>query len=455
MASLFITRQNVPSFKEWKAADGREVAAIARANGAVNGVWMPDALNNNPAVRGFLKVPAAKRAGFLSGGGAGKPGGPLVQFEEHVIDTEIGLGGENKLTGAALMAVRLTLACPFDDFKVNFIESIVGMYPGMCKAYLSKLPEQNGDERAFYAVFFDAKELVNVKLSHDLTKPTAFRQLIDDAVVKSVEVVAQETFTDVLGYESSTIGSELKAPPPKVTRFDWVPEVALSFDDSNKGGTNYKVEVWGRINGEHIAKLSAACEYLAKHQHTFAYNLNYVIESDLEHIVRQKCGAFSGKAKDHLRVHAGSPLVLLNDVYLGSIREFESWANKTYGYVDKTMDALYAKRARKNFAEYMEAEKDSKDFVFFDMAYIAENGTAMALKPRIVVELYKNSMPKAAFNMVTLCEDKFTGMYVCMYVCMFVCMYVYIRRVLHVCDAYGYACLCEWLHVCVFTCVSV
>ena len=69
----------------------------------------------------------------------------------------------------------------------------------------------------------------------------------------------------------------------------------------------------------------------SKHQHTFSYAIEYVLESDLDVVVHKKCSGLPGKAKDHLRLHAGGPLVLLNGAYLGSIREFEIWADKTYG----------------------------------------------------------------------------------------------------------------------------
>ena len=272
MSSLFITRQNVPSVKEWRAGDGKEAPAKLQTMGAVCGAWMPDAVNNKPAIKAVIKVPATARANFLSGGGVGTPGGPSVLFEEHIIDTEVGLGGANKLTGAAMMTCRLTLACSLDDFRVTWVESITPLYPGLSKAYLCKLPEQNGDERVMYVVFFDAKGLLEAKLSHDLSKSnTTFYQFIEQGVLKRVEVLAEEVRTDVLGYLTSNILSDPKAPdnnlkPPKVTYFDWAPEVPVAFDNNNKGGTYYKVEIWGRINGELMAKLDAACEFLAKHQ---------------------------------------------------------------------------------------------------------------------------------------------------------------------------------------------
>jgi len=387
MASLFITRQNVASFKEWRAGAGAQAPAAAKALGVAMGVWIPDALNNQTAVKAFLKVPAQARVQFMSGGGVGMPGGAPVQFEEHIIDAELGLGGENKLQGAAILRCNLTLACSYDDFKVTFIENIVNMYPGLCKAFLCKLPERNGEERAMYTVFFDAAALSDVKLSHDLTKPTAFSQLIEDKVLAAVEAFATEVPTDVIGYGSSKIQKE--KPPPKVSRFEWVPEVAVAFDNANKSGDEYKLEIWGRLNGELLAKVSAGCEYLAMHQHTFSYTLNSVIEADLEQIILQKTRGLPGKAKDHVRMFPGMPLVMLNGKYLGSSPQFEAWAETTYGYKDKTLDALYHARARKTMAAYMEREQDVKDFVYLDMAYMTASGTPEPIKPRIVIELYK------------------------------------------------------------------
>jgi hypothetical protein len=117
MATLLIARHNVHSFKEWKAGSGQSAIDKCRELGAVKGVWVPDKLNNLPAVRSFLKVPAEKRTAFMASYVA--PAGPPVQLEEYVIDQEVGLGGENKLTGCAMMMCRLTLACPYEDFKVD------------------------------------------------------------------------------------------------------------------------------------------------------------------------------------------------------------------------------------------------------------------------------------------------------------------------------------------------
>ena len=383
MASLFILRAAKPP-----------TAAQCRELGAVKGAWMPDAVSNQPGSRAVVKVPAAARSQFQ------ERACTAGQFEELTIDAEVGLGGEDKLTGSAMMMCRLVLACPYDDFKVTFIQSIAQLYPGLCKAYLGRLPEKNGDERAFYCVFFDKAALFDVKLSHDLSKPSEFSKLLDDGVVKEVEVLSVEHHTDVLGY------GDINAPPPKKLHFDWVPEVTSSFDENNRSGARNHVEMWGRINCELTAKLQAACDFLDKHQHTFSFSIQYVIESDLEIVVRERCTSLPGKAKDHLRLHAGGPLVILNSDYLGSIREFEGWAASTYGYADKTMDALYAKRARKSLAMYMEREKDAKDFVFLDLAVKQPDGSALALKPRIVIELYKKLLPKASFNMLTTCEDK-------------------------------------------------
>ena len=85
----------------------------------------------------------------------------------------------------------------------------------------------------------------------------------------------------------------------------------------------------------------------------------------------------------------GLPLVMRNGKYLGSSPQFEAWAETTYGYKDKTLDALYHARARKTMAAYMEREQDVKDFVYLDMAYMTAPGKPEPIKPRIVIELYK------------------------------------------------------------------
>jgi len=40
-------------------------------------------------------------------------------------------------------------------------------------------------------------------------------------------------------------------------------------------------------------------------------------------------------------------------------------------------------------AAYMEREQDVKDFVYLDMAYMTASGKPEPIKPRIVIELYK------------------------------------------------------------------
>jgi hypothetical protein len=170
--------------------------------------------------------------------GVGTPRGAPVQFEEHIIDAELGRGGENKLQSAAILRCNLTLACSYDDFKVAFTENIVNMYPGLCKALLCKLRFSREREKRRGArhvtVFFGAAALSDVKLSHDLTKPTAFSQLVEDKVVAAVEAFATEVPTDVIGYGSSKIQKE--KPPPKVSRFEWVPEVEVALKRQQGGG---------------------------------------------------------------------------------------------------------------------------------------------------------------------------------------------------------------------------
>ena len=52
-----------------------------------------------------------------------------------------------------------------------------------------------------------------------------------------------------------------------------------------------------------------------------------------QHHLPRKGGA---RGANHLRVHAGMPLVMCNGEYDGSIREFEAWARRLYGYSDRT-----------------------------------------------------------------------------------------------------------------------
>lgn len=63
--------------------------------------------------------------------------------------------------------------------------------------------------------------------------------------------------------------------------------------------------------------------------------------------VKAHTASFPGKQKDHMRVHAGGPLVLINGEYLGCMREFEKFVKNKYQYVDNTIDSFFTNRARK------------------------------------------------------------------------------------------------------------
>ena len=78
--------------------------------------------------------------------------------------------------------------------------------------------------------------------------------------------------------------------------------------------------------------------------------------------------------RDHLRVHAGMPLVMCNGEYVGSIREFEAWARRLYGYSDRTPDSLYASRARKALQRYMAEHAGRFDFLYLDLGVKGADG---------------------------------------------------------------------------------
>ncbi|KAJ1483326.1 hypothetical protein T484DRAFT_2595136 [Baffinella frigidus] len=171
----------------------------------------------------------------------------------------------------------------------------------------------------------------------------------------------------------------------------------------------HKLSVKGRHSDQHLAKINAACEHLQRTQQTFTFESLGLIEADFESTVREEVNGQRGKARDHLRLHGGSPLVMCNGAYIGSIREFEAWALTRYGYQDKTIDSLYNARARKALQKYMVDNAAKYDFMYLDLGMKNEAGDVVELKPRVTIQLYRDLLPKTCENFTSLCEGAYNG----------------------------------------------
>jgi len=169
------------------------------------------------------------------------------------------------------------------------------------------------------------------------------------------------------------------------------------------------LEVWGRVTDHTLAKIDAACEHLARTQQTFSYEARPLIEADFEATVRETVQMLKGKSRDHLRVHAGMPLVMCNGEYVGSIREFEAWARRLYGYSDRTPDSLYASRARKALQRYMAEHAGRFDFLYLDLGVKGADGETVPIRPRVTIQVFRELLPKTSENFTALCEGAYAG----------------------------------------------
>ena len=294
------------------------------------------------------------------------------------IDFELGYGGSFTMDGAAMLTCELTLAGTYDEWKAAFITKATSaeepLYPGMSKCFACK----GGDDKASFVVVFSAAALEEAKLQHTVEKPTVMREFVEAGLVRSVDALTWDT-------------------------------VNSAVDLDNVAGAMQHLEVWGRVTDHTLAKIDAACEHLARTQQTFSYEARPLIEADFEATVRETVQMLKGKSRDHLRVHAGMPLVMCNGEYVGSIREFEAWARRLYGYSDRTPDSLYASRARKALQRYMAEHAGRFDFLYLDLGVKGADGETVPIRPRVTIQVFRELLPKTSENFTALCEGPYAG----------------------------------------------
>lgn len=386
--SLFILRFNSSSVDAWKEQIVVHQKVFADL-GAKKMLVSPSVMNNLPSVVLFVTLPSENKDAFLNffqGDAAAdvpppvleSPLGKLltapVQIEEFQVDFELGYGGSKAMAGSAVLVCTLTLVCAYDDFKAIFFELKDQLYPGCSKAFVCRV----GDDQVSYVVVFPASHLAAAKALHSSIKPTPIRSLIEEGQVK------------------------------EVTSLEWY-GLLCAVDRDNYAGPEQKIKIFGRINDAKLAKLSAACEQLQRSQETFSADISGLIEAEFELVVKTMTATMPGKSKDHLRVHAGGPLVLCNGEYVGSIREFELWALERYQYADNTPEYMYRARGRKALAAYMEAQGEDADFVFLDLAVLGAENKADPINPRVIIQLHRATLPKTCENFLTLAEESYAG----------------------------------------------
>jgi len=374
---LVVVQHNVnhPSFSKWAAHHAGDAQDHCQRLKSVRAIMSSQCVKNLPGVIGLFCIREEDKDSFL-------PGYMSLDFapstdvdvKTYEVDLDLGYGGGIAMKRSSMMICELTLQIPYEEWKQVFMETHKQLYVNVSKAFVCP----TGEKSVFLCVLFDRERLQEVQRQHDVTKPSIFRQFVDDGIVKQIDHI------------------------------DWHSQVPIAFDYYNKSGPTQSLRILGKVNDPLLAKMVAACEFLKLHQETFSYSQESLIESEFLVQVADMVQNFEGKARDHLRMHAGGPLVLCNGGYVGSIREFEKWAFDMYEYQDKTPDSLYAGRARKSLAAYMQSRSTDCDFVFLDVAF-RDGEVAKEVKPRIIIELYKNIAPKAVENFKSMCENAYRG----------------------------------------------
>lgn len=299
-----------------------------------------------------------------------------VSSERFPVDFELGYGGGTHMTGSAMLVMRATLAGPYSDWKKEMILKHKDLYPGSCKAFGCQIDGAEGSDGGLvWCVLFHGSEMTNVQGSHDVSKPSIMRDMIDDGIIK------------------------------EVTSLEWH-VVSKANDYDNIGGPKQEVLCVGRILDPLTSKIAAAMESLNRTQETFEGSCRFLVEAEFEGQVAALTAGMNQMAKKHMRVHIQGPLVIVDGQYLGSIREFEKYVANMYRYKDSTPDGMYVKRAAKALASYMQQKEGSSEFCYLDLH---DSAGDVLIKPRVIFELYKGLAPKTVENFLALCEDGYAG----------------------------------------------
>ncbi|EKX42385.1 hypothetical protein GUITHDRAFT_153601, partial [Guillardia theta CCMP2712] len=147
---------------------------------------------------------------------------------------------------SSMMICELALQIPYEEWKQVFMETHKQLYLDISKAFVCP----TGEKSLFLCVLFDRERLLEVQRQHDVTKPSMFKQFVEDGIVKEIEYI------------------------------DWHSQVPIAFDYYNKSGPTQHLKIIGKVNDPLLAKMIAACEFLKLHQETFSYSQDSLIESE-------------------------------------------------------------------------------------------------------------------------------------------------------------------------------
>ncbi|CEM08015.1 unnamed protein product [Vitrella brassicaformis CCMP3155] len=165
--------------------------------------------------------------------------------------------------------------------------------------------------------------------------------------------------------------------------------------------TQYTIHVVGKIGSADFQRIKTAAEHLSSTVERIDGCVTGLFESQFEHEVKRitkKHGDAFYPAKPQIPLVYCETRKPLRTLYFPSPPRFFSWAEKRFGYVDRTNDALYHKRATQALDRAM---RDTKHiFCSFTFQIGDEPGE------NVVFELFTDVLPRMCDNFLKLVEGQ-------------------------------------------------
>ena len=166
------------------------------------------------------------------------------------------------MTGQCMMVMRATLGGSYLDWKKTIVEQHHDMYPGSCKAFCCNMGGDGPEGSILWVVVFDVKEAATVQMTHDVSKPSILREMIEDGILQ------------------------------KVTKLEWH-TIACANDYDNVGGAQQEVLCVGRMLDPLTSKIAVAMDSLGRTQETFNGTCRYLIEAEFDGQVKELTAGMS------------------------------------------------------------------------------------------------------------------------------------------------------------------
>eukprot|EP00947_MAST-08B_sp_MAST-8B-sp1_P006528 g6528.t1 len=150
--------------------------------------------------------------------------------------------------------------------------------------------------------------------------------------------------------------------------------------------------VAGKIDDPRYQECKDLAEAVSKLNKFTTYDLVPMVEADWLVYLAQKKTEFGGDAWSQ----KVSPMVFYNGCnYIGSAEEFVAFASRVFGYKTVPNSVLHNRKARVEYAGWIESNAHSFCFLDFE-----SDGAAVG---RVVIELFDDVCPKTCENFTGLC----------------------------------------------------